>query len=85
MGIPPPPPLEKICNSSLDNVGWDRFDFLIRLEYVEYPRRLADEIMWLCVRFTAESVGEWWDNNNGANYRVVFKFKFKKEVVGGEA
>ncbi|EJD37271.1 hypothetical protein AURDEDRAFT_116833 [Auricularia subglabra TFB-10046 SS5] len=55
------------------NVGWDRFSFQIRLDDVE--RKLAEKTLWCVVRYTAhgDGGGEWWDNNAGANYRVVFR------------
>jgi hypothetical protein len=50
---------------------WDRFSFLVRLEDVE--RKLAERTIFVAARFSAPNVGEWWDNNGGSNYKIVFK------------
>lgn len=50
---------------------WDRFSFAINLE--DFERRLQDKTLWLVVRYTVPGSGEWWDNNNGMNYRINFK------------
>ncbi|KAL1740974.1 putative phosphatase regulatory subunit-domain-containing protein [Schizophyllum fasciatum] len=48
--------------------GCDRFTFSIPLA------GSRDERLLECVaRFTSQGVGEWWDNNNGANYKVVVR------------
>ncbi|KAF8267041.1 putative phosphatase regulatory subunit-domain-containing protein [Lactarius quietus] len=47
-----------------EGVGaWDRFAFTIP---VPTPRTIL-----LAVRYTVPSAGEWWDNNGGADFRVV--------------
>ncbi|KAL0952061.1 hypothetical protein HGRIS_008699 [Hohenbuehelia grisea] len=51
--------------------AWDRFAFTIRLE--DYALKLTERTLWLVGRYTAPSVGEWWDNNAGSDYKVVFK------------
>ncbi|KAF8195041.1 putative phosphatase regulatory subunit-domain-containing protein [Pholiota molesta] len=63
--------------------AWDRFRFEIGLEDV---RGLEGRTLWLVGRYAAgvapgasppvpgaEKYAEWWDNNEGKNYRVVFK------------
>ncbi len=45
--------------------------FTIRLE--DYETKLADRTLYLVVRYNPGSGGEYWDNNDGANYRVGFK------------
>ncbi|KAI0789543.1 hypothetical protein C8Q75DRAFT_807169 [Abortiporus biennis] len=55
---------------------WDRFSFTIRLE--DYEPKLADRTLWLVARFSCppswnSAGGEWWDNNDGNNYRVSFR------------
>ncbi|PVF98602.1 hypothetical protein CPB86DRAFT_351190 [Serendipita vermifera] len=52
-------------------LSWDRFSFLVRLEDVE--RKLAERTIFVAARYQAAGVGEWWDNNGGKNYKVVFK------------
>lgn len=65
-----------------DKCGWDRFSFLIRLE--DYTHSLGSRVLWLAARYRVNSTylsptdvsgpgGEWWDNNNGGNYRVAFR------------
>lgn len=44
--------------------------FTIRLE--DYESKLSDRTLFLVTRFSSP-VGEWWDNNNGQNYRVGFR------------
>lgn len=46
-----------------DADAWDRFAFTIPLGV---PRTLL-----LAVRYTVPGSGEWWDNNGGADFRVV--------------
>jgi hypothetical protein len=50
--------------------GWDRFTFTIRLE--DHVFTLQEKVMWLVVMYSTAS-GEWWDNNEGHNYRVGFQ------------
>jgi hypothetical protein len=45
--------------------GWDLFAFTIPLEAAP-PRTLH-----LAVRYAVPDSGEWWDNNGGADFRVV--------------
>lgn len=66
-----------------DNRGWDRFSFIIRLE--DYAHCLGSRVLWLAARYRVHSIypglsteiagpgGEWWDNNNGGNYRIAFR------------
>ncbi|KAH7096817.1 putative phosphatase regulatory subunit-domain-containing protein [Auriculariales sp. MPI-PUGE-AT-0066] len=67
-----------IASRSHAGAGWDRFGWQIKLEDVT-ERRLAEKTMYLVVRYSAQGDGggEWWDNNAGANYRVMFR----KETV----
>ncbi|OSD00901.1 carbohydrate-binding module family 21 protein [Trametes coccinea BRFM310] len=50
---------------------WDRFSFTIRLE--DYEAKLAERTLFLVVRYNPGCGGEWWDNNDGKNYRVGFR------------
>lgn len=50
--------------------GWDRFTFAIKLE--DLRRRIDEKQLLLCIRFSVEGK-EWWDSNNGSNYRFAFK------------
>ncbi|KAI0640169.1 hypothetical protein C8Q77DRAFT_1045344 [Trametes polyzona] len=50
---------------------WDRFSFTIRLE--DYEAKLAERTLYLVVRYNPGSGGEYWDNNDGKNYRVGFR------------
>lgn len=51
--------------------GWDRFNFAIKLE--DYEAYLWQRTLYLVTRYTAPSVGEFWDNNSGDNYRITFR------------
>ncbi|KAI0778891.1 hypothetical protein BD413DRAFT_609439 [Trametes elegans] len=51
--------------------AWDRFSFTIRLE--DYEAKLSERTLYLVVRYNPGSGGEWWDNNDGKNYRVGFR------------
>jgi hypothetical protein len=61
----------------VDDGKWDRFAFSISLEFhasrragtSSHPRTLT---LLLAVRFTAPGVGEWWDNNGGNNFCIMF-------------
>ncbi|EKM61810.1 carbohydrate-binding module family 21 protein [Phanerochaete carnosa HHB-10118-sp] len=50
-----------------------RFRFTIRLE--DYEPKLSERTLFLVARFVACSghMGEFWDNNDGQNYRIGFK------------
>ncbi|TFK89886.1 carbohydrate-binding module family 21 protein [Polyporus arcularius HHB13444] len=85
-GLPPPFPRARTMGDLAGNIAtgqptedehkeagpaWDRFSFTIRLE--DYETKLADRTLYLVVRYNPGSGGEYWDNNDGANYRVGFK------------
>ncbi|KAF8602370.1 hypothetical protein BDV93DRAFT_557622 [Ceratobasidium sp. AG-I] len=53
------------------DVPWDKFTFTIKLDDIE--RNLPNRTLFCVVRYDAHGVGEWWDNNNGQNYRVDFE------------
>lgn len=53
------------------DVPWDKFTFTIKLDDIE--RNLPNRTLYCVVRYDAFGVGEWWDNNNGQNYRVEFE------------
>jgi hypothetical protein len=57
--------------SGSQDLKWDRFSFIIHLEL--YEQKLTEHNIFFVGRFTAPGVGEWWDNNDGNNYRVSFK------------
>lgn len=50
--------------------GWDRFTFSIKLE--DLRRKIDEKQLLLCIRFSVEGK-EWWDSNDGQNYRFAFK------------
>ncbi|KAI0032147.1 putative phosphatase regulatory subunit-domain-containing protein [Vararia minispora EC-137] len=60
-----------VSGSASGTSQWDRFSFAIRLE--DYEARLMDRTLLLAASYHASGVGEWWDNNAGANYRVAFR------------
>ncbi|KZP29316.1 carbohydrate-binding module family 21 protein [Athelia psychrophila] len=51
--------------------AWDRFGFTIRLE--DHAYKLHERVMWVVGKYGTGNGQEWWDNNNGSNYRVAFK------------
>ena len=51
--------------------GWDRFNFAIKLE--DYEAYLWQRTLFLVIRYSATSVGEFWDNNSDQNYRITFR------------
>ena len=51
--------------------GWDRFSFAIKLE--GYEAYLLQRILFLAIRYSAPSVGDFWDNNSDQNYRITFR------------
>lgn len=59
-----------IVPGSLDT-PWDKFTFTIKLDDIE--RSLPQRTLFAVVRYDAHGVGEWWDNNQGQNYRVEFE------------
>jgi hypothetical protein len=58
--------------------GWDRFVFNIKLDDV--APYLSKRPMLMAVKFEATSVGEWWDNCGGRNYRFEFDHVPKPEA-----
>lgn len=79
--LPPPFPRSRTVGDAIGRLAngdgasqdlkWDRFSFVIHLEL--YDQRLIDQNIVFVARYTAPGVGEWWDNNEGRNYRVCFK------------
>ncbi|KEP52584.1 putative phosphatase regulatory subunit [Rhizoctonia solani 123E] len=59
-----------IVPGSID-APWDKFTFTIKLDDIE--RSLPERTLFCVVKYDAHGVGEWWDNNNGNNYRVEFE------------
>ncbi|KIY45048.1 hypothetical protein FISHEDRAFT_19000, partial [Fistulina hepatica ATCC 64428] len=55
---------------SLPLDGCDRFIFSLCLE--DYTRLLSERYLWFAVKYVCPEKGEWWDNNDGQNYRVRF-------------
>jgi hypothetical protein len=56
--------------------GWDRFKFSISLG----AQPLQERVVWLVAKYAGGAregesgdAVEWWDNNEGKNYRVAFK------------
>lgn len=56
----------RYASSALD--GRDRFAFTVPLAGAR-----AERVLECVARYTSEGVGEWWDNNSGANYKVVVR------------
>ena len=79
--LPPPFPRSRTVGDAIGQLAsgeggsqqlkWDRFSFVIHLDL--YEQRLAELNIYFVGRYTAPGVGEWWDNNDGMNYRVSFK------------
>ena len=79
--LPPPFPRSRTVGDAIGQLAngesgsqelkWDRFSFVIPLEL--YEQKLTEHNILFVGRFTAPGVGEWWDNNDGMNYRVSFK------------
>lgn len=79
--LPPPFPRSRTIGDAIGRLAngecgsqdlkWDRFSFVIHLEL--YEQRLIEHNIFFVGRYTAPGVGEWWDNNDGKNYRVSFK------------
>ena len=79
--LPPPFPRSRTVGDAIGRLAngesgpqelkWDRFSFVIHLEL--YEQKLTEHNIVFVGRYTAPGVGEWWDNNNGQNYRVSFK------------
>ncbi|KZO93965.1 carbohydrate-binding module family 21 protein [Calocera viscosa TUFC12733] len=65
----PPPFSAHSPFAPLDNNGWDRFGFQVRLE--DYERKIEERSLFLVVRYSANGQ-DWWDNNDGSNYKVRF-------------
>lgn len=75
--------LGDLAARSTNHHGWDRFSFMIRLE--DYGHNLGSRVLWLAARYSVDAIhpaspievpalgGEWWDNNDGGNYRVAFR------------
>ncbi|KAG9013030.1 hypothetical protein FRB94_004423 [Tulasnella sp. JGI-2019a] len=53
--------------------GCDRFEFCIKLGDV--MSKIEEKTLMLCLRFGVNDGGEWWDNNEGRNYRIGFEKK----------
>ena len=49
---------------------WDLFEFAIKLEDYE---DLWERTLGLVTRYYAPGVGEFWDNNSGEGYRIIFR------------
>ncbi|KAJ9119659.1 hypothetical protein QFC22_003369 [Naganishia vaughanmartiniae] len=59
-----------IPSQTTGNEGWDRFTFSIKLE--DFRRKIDEKQVLLCIRFSVDG-NEWWDSNDGDNYKFVFK------------
>jgi hypothetical protein len=79
--LPPPFPRSRTVGDAIGRLAnadpgfqdlkWDRFSFVLHLEL--YEQRLIEHNIVFVARYTAPGAGEWWDNNDGQNYRVSFK------------
>ncbi|KAF9778241.1 putative phosphatase regulatory subunit-domain-containing protein [Thelephora terrestris] len=79
--LPPPFPRSRTVGDAIGRLAsgeacsqefqWDRFSFVLPLEL--YEQKLTEHVLVFVGRYTAPGVGEWWDNNDGHNYRVSFK------------
>lgn len=79
--LPPPFPRSRTVGDAIGRLAnadsgsselkWDRFSFVIHLEL--YEQKLVEHTIVFVGRYTCPGVGEWWDNNDGKNYRVSFK------------
>ncbi len=67
-----------IPSSTTGDEGWDRFSFVIKLE--DYKRKIEERQLLLCVRFSVDG-REWWDSNDGMNYKFTFKKTVPKRPV----
>lgn len=68
--LPSPFPLEH-PTLGIPAATWDRFSFLVRLDHAE--KKLAEQTIYFSARYRVPGLGEWWDNNDGSNYKLVFK------------
>ncbi|KAJ9097301.1 hypothetical protein QFC21_004970 [Naganishia friedmannii] len=59
-----------IPSQTTGDEGWDRFTFSIKLE--DFRRKIDEKQVLLCIRFSVDG-NEWWDSNDGNNYRFAFK------------
>lgn len=59
-----------IPSQTTGDEGWDRFTFSIKLE--DLRRKIDEKQLLLCIRFSVDGQ-EWWDSNDGKNYRFAFK------------
>ena len=62
-------------STDTERIGWDRFKFSISLGTSQ--QQLENRVMWMVGKYAGggegESAVEWWDNNEGKNYKVGFK------------
>ena len=66
--------------------GWDRFKFSVTLSGSQHG--WENTVMWFVGRYSGAGQGqgvEWWDNNDGKNYRVGFKKVEEKVYKRGVA
>jgi hypothetical protein len=66
-----------IPHSTTGDEGWDRFSFSVKLE--DYKRKIDERQLLICVRFSVDGQ-EWWDSNEGENYKFTFKKNAPKRV-----